>query len=108
VVKRQRSCPAIATASLGDATLFGAGSGASALTMHAASQRASFLPSARNSWRRGHRAFFRSLLSCSQSSPWAAGRVSGEKAIADGEMPGGRRAVETAVEQALMRGLATA
>jgi endoglucanase len=62
VVKRQRSCPAIATASLGDATLFGAGSGASALTMHAASQRASFLPSARNSWRRGHRAFFRSLL----------------------------------------------
>jgi hypothetical protein len=30
------------------------------------------------------------------------------KFVADGEMPGGRRAVETAVEQALMRGLATA
>jgi hypothetical protein len=62
VVERQHGRPAISTASLGDVTLFGAGGGASALTMHAASQRASLLPSARHAWRRGHRAFFRSLL----------------------------------------------
>jgi hypothetical protein len=62
VVERQRGRPAIATASSWDAALFGAGGVPSALTMHTASQRASLLPSARNSRRRGHRAFFRRLL----------------------------------------------
>ena len=57
VVERQRGRPAISTASHWDATLFGAGGVASALTMHTASQHASLLPSARNSWRRDHRAF---------------------------------------------------
>jgi hypothetical protein len=54
--------------------------------------------------------FFNGLLSCSQSSPWAAGWVSSvcRRSGVDGEAPGGRRGVETAVEQALMRGLATA
>jgi hypothetical protein len=37
-----------------------------------------------------------------------AGLRQAPKLVAGGETPGGRRAVETAVEQALMRGLATA
>jgi hypothetical protein len=54
--------------------------------------------------------FLDPLLSCSQSSSWAAGEVSSmcRRSTADGETPGGRRGVETAVEQALMHGLATA
>ena len=69
-------------------------------------------------WRASRRSHIRwsskllvgSLLSCSQSSPWAAGRgFQHVPEVGSGWRSSWRAAdVETAVEQALMRGLATA